>query len=690
VVERLVARFSLRFRIFLFFALMGAGGFALSIAALVAIGVKAPPEMTRDLALWGGGAAAAALGLVVWIWTLFDTHVARPVERIGRGALAAAHGGARRVDDGGAAYLGALAPGARAAADALAQARAERDAAVRRATETMARRCRQLETVLHDLEQGVAVCTLDHRILLYNRRALALLGACGDVGLGRPLFDLAVSQPFRHALETAQRRFEDPRWRESGAGVSAPFVAATVDGASTLQGRLTLMPDPDGQGASGYLLTFDDITGAHAGRLLRDRLLSEGVASVSDALARAEAGDAAGLTQARAALTRFADALADQSAADWPMEEVYSTTLFTSIIRRRTGAQNFAAEIVGAPCWLRCDSVGLVEALDVLLNRLADGLGVRGFTLTAAPEGPDCVALRIAWRGPQASPHLLDDWRATPLDDAVGGVTPAELLRLHGAALRSGADGEEARLTVTVPGATEAHLAPQAPRAARPEFYDFDLLDRPMATSFDPDTPLRALPYVVFDTETTGLEPSRGDRMVQIAGVRVVNGRVLKGEAFDRLINPERRIPAASTRIHHIDDAMVADAPTAATILPQFAAFADGAVLVAHNAAFDMRFLTLQAGPAGPRFDQPVLDTVLLAAHLQGQADSLTLDALAERFAVDLPAAHRHTALGDTLATAEVFLRLLDMLEADGVLTLGDALDASRGPQAIRRLQAAY
>ena len=85
-----------------------------------------------------------------------------------------------------------------------------------------------------------------------------------------------------------------------------------------------------------------------------------------------------------------------------------------------------------------------------------------------------------------------------------------------------------------------------------------------------------------------------------------------------------------------------------------------------------------------------MLDTVLLAAHLDGQADSLTLDTLAERFAIEIPPEARHTALGDSLATAELMLRLIDMLEAAGVRTLREAVEASRTAGAIRRKQAAY
>ena len=195
---------------------------------------------------------------------------------------------------------------------------------------------------------------------------------------------------------------------------------------------------------------------------------------------------------------------------------------------------------------------------------------------------------------------------------------------------------------------------------------------------------------VVFDTETTGLEPSRGDRMVSIAGVRIVNGRLLDNELFDELVNPGRAIPRRSTEVHGITDDMVADAAPAGEVVKRFARFAESAVLVAHNAPFDMRFLTMAGEAAGQEFHNPVLDTVLLAAHVHGTGDSLTLDRLAEIYRVELPDEVRHTALGDSLATAKVLLALLGPLAATGVSTLGEAIRASEAQAALRRKQASY
>jgi DNA polymerase-3 subunit epsilon len=221
----------------------------------------------------------------------------------------------------------------------------------------------------------------------------------------------------------------------------------------------------------------------------------------------------------------------------------------------------------------------------------------------------------------------------------------------------------------------------------RPVFYDFDLFDQDLDRALL-DTPLACLNLVVFDTETTGLEPSRGDQIVQIAGVRVLNARLLPDDRFDELVNPGMPIPRASTRIHGIRDHMVAGKDSVAEVLRRFHGFVGDAVLVAHNAAFDMKFLQLQEQEVGARFDQAVLDTFLLSVVLQPRHGAHTLDAIANRFGVENH--HRHSALGDSMTTAEVFVKMIDVLAARGIRNLGQALEASDRIQEIKRLQGTF
>ena len=168
-------------------------------------------------------------------------------------------------------------------------------------------------------------------------------------------------------------------------------------------------------------------------------------------------------------------------------------------------------------------------------------------------------------------------------------------------------------------------------------------------------------------------------------GVRIVNGRILTGESFERLVDPRRPIPEESRLFHGITPEMVEDKPPIAVVLPQFHAFVGDAVLLAHNAAFDMKFLRLKEGDAGVTFDMPVLDTLLLSAFLHDHTHRHSLDAVADRFAVSVQG--RHTALGDALAVAGIFIKMLNLLAARGINTLGDALAVSQKMAQLRTRQ---
>ncbi|MEM6303468.1 MAG: 3'-5' exonuclease [Pseudomonadota bacterium] len=226
------------------------------------------------------------------------------------------------------------------------------------------------------------------------------------------------------------------------------------------------------------------------------------------------------------------------------------------------------------------------------------------------------------------------------------------------------------------------HAATPDAIAARPLTFDFDLMqhndDRAMA-----DQPLEQLCFVVFDLETTGLSVAQ-DAIVQIGAVRVVNGARVAGEEYHSYVNPERPIPPASTRIHHVSDAHVATAPTIAQAGQALHDFARGAVLVAHNAPFDMGFLKRHEAEIGAAWDHSVLDTVLLSAVAFGTTEEHSLDALCARLGIEIAAEERHTALGDARVTAEALVRVLQMLRGQGY----DSLAALKGPleQQARRL----
>jgi DNA polymerase-3 subunit epsilon len=213
---------------------------------------------------------------------------------------------------------------------------------------------------------------------------------------------------------------------------------------------------------------------------------------------------------------------------------------------------------------------------------------------------------------------------------------------------------------------------------SRPEYYDFDLFNQPGQSRELDERALGELSYTVFDTETTGLDPSAGDEIISIGAVRVVNGRLLKHETFDQLIDPRRALSRESIQIHGITPDMLKGQPRIDAVLPAFFRFAEDTVLVAHNAAFDMRFLQLKEASTAVKFIQPVLDTLLLSAvaHPGYENAEHSLEAMAARLGIDVIG--RHTALGDAIVTGEVFLKLVPLLAERGIHTLKDAREASR------------
>lgn len=210
--------------------------------------------------------------------------------------------------------------------------------------------------------------------------------------------------------------------------------------------------------------------------------------------------------------------------------------------------------------------------------------------------------------------------------------------------------------------------------APRPLTFDFDITEN-LASKELSSTPLKELCFVVFDTETTGLSTS-DDQVIQIGAVRLLKGKRVNGEIFDCFVDPLRPIPPASTKVHGINDEMVKGAPAFEEAARKFHSFAKNAVLVAHNAPFDLAFFKRDGETETRKFNQPVLDTVLLSAIIYGEAVPHTLDALAERLGITIKEEVRHTALGDAIATADVLLRLLPMLKSKGIITLKQAQQA--------------
>jgi DNA polymerase III subunit epsilon len=213
--------------------------------------------------------------------------------------------------------------------------------------------------------------------------------------------------------------------------------------------------------------------------------------------------------------------------------------------------------------------------------------------------------------------------------------------------------------------------------------HDLSLHDRPATPEpVGPDTPLAALPALAVDTETTGLDPLQ-DRVISIGGVRMHGARLYRSATINLLVNPARPIPNRTIAVHGISNGMVAGAPAFAAIADEFAAATDRLVVIGHHVGFDVRMLQMEMRACG-RDWRPAhsLDIMLLYAGLFPNAGSFLLDDIAA--ALEVQVIGRHSALGDALTTAEIYVRLIPLLAGCGIDTLGDA--AALQAQAESRL----
>ena len=166
--------------------------------------------------------------------------------------------------------------------------------------------------------------------------------------------------------------------------------------------------------------------------------------------------------------------------------------------------------------------------------------------------------------------------------------------------------------------------------------------------------------YVVFDIETTGLS-SRNDKITEIGAVKIKDGIII--DRFSQLINPEKEIPQVVEDLTGISNSLVENEPTIEEVIPKFYEFAKDAVLVAHNAKFDISFIRREYANNGLDFNHPILDTLVMARATMTHMKRFNLGTLCKNLGVSLVGAHR--AVNDAEATAEVFIKLIDKIKKD-------------------------
>ena len=195
---------------------------------------------------------------------------------------------------------------------------------------------------------------------------------------------------------------------------------------------------------------------------------------------------------------------------------------------------------------------------------------------------------------------------------------------------------------------------------------------------------------VVLDTETTGLDPKNGDRIVEIGAIELFN-HMPTGQYFHQYLNPERQVPQEAFAVHGLSDDFLRNKPRFIDIVEDFLSFIGDAKMVIHNASFDMRFLNEELKRVGRNIfpDNQAIDTLLIARKKFPGAQN-SLDALCRRFSIDNSGREKHGALLDSELLSDVYLELIGGRQPGLVLnTVHDEkpqeYDESNGKKSLKR-----
>ena len=569
----------------------------------------------------------------------------------------------------------------------------------------------RLAALMSELPHGVIVCNSDGQVLLYNQQAQELISsnnsdnkqnAQGLLGLGRSIFGILERDQIAHGLEMLNR------CHVTGHSKLINNSMMTLRNGACLRVNMApfFLEQEEKHVISGFVLTLEDMTHQIEADSRRDVLiqslideqqkdLEEIRKSITSILSKPQ-HDPEQLQEYRKIIDHASMALQDkviEARANYALhlhalsktENVLAENLLEVISQNIS--ERFDLQVINlAPqgFWLEIDSYSMVQAFSHLAGQLSKHASIKDILLTLTANEQQQIEIVISWPGQDADPNLLSNWQKTPLIADTKGklLSFTDTIEKSSGTIETllGEDKQACGILITLPPVDqECRLSVQSEIEHRPISYEFDLFNRGEEWEELGHTPLRKLTYVVFDTETTGLNPTQGDEIIQLGAIRIVNGNILYREVIDQLVDPQRMVPVESVAIHGIQPHLLKGQPTIDKVLPHFQKFSENSVLVAHNAAFDMRFLQIQEERSGITLTNPVLDTLLLSSIVHANLGDHSLDDLAKRFNVTIVG--RHTALGDSIVTAEVLLKLIPLLEAHEIYTLSDAINASAQSQ---------
>jgi DNA polymerase-3 subunit epsilon len=565
-----------------------------------------------------------------------------------------------------------------------------------------------LAAVMSELSEGIMICNADGQIILYNKKAKHLFEsgagmkpeqeANGLVGIGRSVFGIIEKRLLIHALD------EIAEGLKGNNGSVSSFITVSREEKLIRAEAVPVLNHL--KQFTGFILILEDITERIDKESRFDSLLLSFTRGVRASIA--------GIRSAIEIVLEYPDIKKDRldeltkivhresitlgNMIDetffnyfcrfnsmWPLVNMSAVDFLYNVKKKAVENQDISIHFkkpdIGRQ--INIDTYSMITAFIFILEELKNETGRKDYEFSIDSTNR-FVAIDITWEG---NPLKIETFRVLDrkiirIEKEGKPITLKEIMKHHGAEIFSFADRKDSglsRIRILLPSADET--ACQNVRSlsilpeSRPVFYDFDLFNQPGQIAETDERPLGELIYTVFDTETTGLNPEE-DEIISIGAVRVVNSHILRDEHFDQLVNPGRGVPFESIKFHGIKPEMLANQPSIGKVLPNFKRFVQDTVLVGHNAAFDMKMLQVKEKSTSIKFINPVLDTMLLSSVVHPAHENHSLEAIAERLGVNITG--RHTALGDAIATGELFVKLVPLLAKMGIFTLKQAREASQ------------
>ncbi len=628
-------------------------------------------------AVFAGGIAAMLLNRYV-----------RPVERLSDlSSLIGQQTDLPHHTKTGVAFIDRLGHNLEEAAERLSENETAMQEQLRTASRKLARERDTLATIIQQVQQGLIVTNKEGHILLFNGPAGRMLSFPDH----SPPVYLGLGRPLEQIIEPGLARFAITECRNGHTTGPLRFVVRSADdkllSVKALPASLSNNPE------AGAVFFLEDITRSFSRQNLNEEFADQGLRKVRDAVAGIRAAadnlktypDAGkemqdrflelilGETETIAELVgAYQKEQGENQPADAALLAVSVRDVFDLAGRIAKAADvPIQTELVSGEWTIEADRFSTALSLVFLASR------IRPFALSGVTLKSGLIdghyRLQLCWDGDDPGSDTISGW----LDEhpEAGAMrlpySLQTLVQQHRAEWWTKEEGTSHSFNLILPKSARA----TADISIRPGHYDFGLFSR----TPEPEIaarPLKKITATVFDTETTGLYPSDGDRLLSVGAVRIVNGKIQEDQTFHQYMNPGRPVPEASSNIHGITTEMVANKPGAKECLADFHRFCGDDIFIAHNAAFDMRFLELEQRAAGIDFKRPVLDTLLLSTILHPNLEGHSIDALAARYGIRTET--RHQALGDALMTARLFVRMIPLLAGIQIHTIGDAQTAGR------------